>query len=242
MPLPAGMVAVLLEAAKVTGVSGSLADYASLFFTVVDHVKAQEGAEVQLPRVSLSPSRPHHSRHPPGGRRRRSHQDSPAAIARPSRHHRGPRGGPTSRTRKPVRSEHSQQHDHFLRRRERRGRVRRQRVLRNKRNGRPGRAAPRAPDGHPGFSPLRWATRLRWSSAVRPSRRVRAATLLSAKGIVRRDLLRILPLLVRLPRNGESALQHLRGFHFVDTHFAARAGRVREAEIERRFNDFLISF
>jgi hypothetical protein len=43
MPLPVGLAAVLLEAAKVTGVSGSLADYASLAFTIVDHVKAQEG-------------------------------------------------------------------------------------------------------------------------------------------------------------------------------------------------------
>ncbi len=43
MPLPAALLAVLAEAAALTSVTGSLADYGSLAFTVVDHVKAQEG-------------------------------------------------------------------------------------------------------------------------------------------------------------------------------------------------------
>jgi hypothetical protein len=43
LALPAALLAALAEAAALTAVTGSLADYGSLAFTVVDHVKAQEG-------------------------------------------------------------------------------------------------------------------------------------------------------------------------------------------------------
>jgi hypothetical protein len=43
LPLPAALIAALAEAAKLAGLTGSLADYASLAFTIADHVKAQEG-------------------------------------------------------------------------------------------------------------------------------------------------------------------------------------------------------
>jgi hypothetical protein len=80
-----------------------VADWAILASTIADHAKAQEGLKYNshaflIPQPSAPQPTP--ARRPSS----RFHQDSPAARARPSRHPRGRREGPTSPTRKPVRS------------------------------------------------------------------------------------------------------------------------------------------
>lgn len=54
MPLPAGVVAALMSAGNATSVLGSVADYASLAFTVADHLKAQEGLKYNSHAFALT--------------------------------------------------------------------------------------------------------------------------------------------------------------------------------------------